>query len=500
MSISMFLQSAIVAKFRAFVDDMTPSSSPSMQPSSDITEDTESVPESPESTPETTQRPKPAASPSPPSLPPRPRPTRRIGRIRRPKKGSLRDILRQNAGTSLFLRPIGWTDLHASLLGVRFCELPVCDTPRPCTLPGSPPTQGHMRPSNTITKLSEALTEILLPSSSLPKPTFTAVKAVLMTLWPAAFAKSQLFPELNIYYGDKVYYDAVRVQALWNFPPNPSALSSQSSVATVVTRPAESYGSSSSNPTPHSTANLPMLCYIGKNQLASIRQNIFRVAIGPDNNPNTPVQRLQQLRAKRLIPTDADQDPHFIGIFLAMAQRHFYTAPVQLFARETYWPPRKGESRRPDFQDVKMRILTHDTETCEFLVYTGYVTAKFLQRFYDPSSAPCDEDGNVEGMKIEFARVPIWPILGLRERLGKALGEDIVGSFDPEYMETWEEDSPASQSKPTESDARVANIKRKRGTPPTIESLEEESDEDESSMADKKRCLSGEGNRVGVVV
>ncbi|EHK16061.1 uncharacterized protein TRIVIDRAFT_4563, partial [Trichoderma virens Gv29-8] len=388
---------------------------------------------SPETTPPTTQRPKPAPSPSP-----RPRPAKRTGRIRRPKKGSLRDILRQNAGTSLFLRPIGWTDLHASLLGVRFCELPVCDTPRPCTLPGSPPTQGHMRPSCTITKLSDALTEILLPSSALPKPTSTAVKAVLTTLWPAAFAKPQLFPELNLYYGDKVYFDAVRVQALWNFPPNPSALSSQSSVATIATRPAESYGSSLS--TPHSTANLPMLCYIGKNQLASIRQNIFRVAIGPDNNPNIPVQRLQQLRGKRLLPANADQDPHFVGIFLAMAQRHFYNAPAQLFARETYWPPRKNESRRPDFQDVKMRILSHDTETCEFLVYTGYVTAKFLDRFYDPSSAPCDEDGKIAGMKIELTRVPIWPILGLRERLGKALGDDIVGSFDPEYMETWEDD------------------------------------------------------------
>ncbi|KAL7931715.1 hypothetical protein V8C35DRAFT_309321 [Trichoderma chlorosporum] len=494
MSISMFLQSAIVAKLRALVEDMTPSSSPSVPPSSGIREDGETVTESPASTPPTTQRPSQA-----PPLPPRPRPARRSGRIRRPKKGSLRDILRQNAGTSLFLRPIGWTDLHVGLLGVRFCELPACDTPRPCNLPGSPPTQGHMQPSTTITKLSEALTEILLPSSALPKPTFTAVKAILTTLWPAAFGNSQLYPELNIYFGDRVYFDAVRVQAMWNYPPNSSALSSQSSVATIATRPAESYGSSSSNPTPHSTANLPMLCYIGKNQLASIRQNIFRVAIGPDNNLNIPVQRLQQLRGKRLIPADPNQDPHFVGIILAMAQRHFYTSPGQLFARDTYWAPRKGECRRPDFQDVKMRILTHDTETCEFLVYTGHVTAKFLDRFYDPSSAPHDEDGNVEGMKIEFARVPIWPILGLRERLGKALGDDIVGSFDANFMETWEDDSPASQSKLAESPSS-ANIKRKRGTPPTIESLEEESDEDESGLADKKRCLSGEANRVGVVV
>lgn len=421
--------------------------------------------------------------------------------MRRPDKGSLRDILRQNAGTSLFVRPIGWTDLHAELLGVRFCELPACDTPRPCDLPGSPPTQGHMRPSHAITRLSEALTEILLPTSTLPKSSSTAVRAVLMTLWPAAFVKWQLFPELNLYFGDKVYHEAVRVQAMWNFPSTPSALSSQSSVATISTRPAESYGPTSSNSTAHCTANLPMLCYIGKNQLASIRKSIFRVAIGPDNNPNIPVQRLQQLRAKLLIPADTDRDAHFVGIFLAMAQRHFYTAPVP-FARESYWSPRKGDSHRPDFQDVKMRILTHDNETSEFLVYTGHVTAKFLDRFYDPSSAPLDEDGTVAGMKIEFTRVPIWPILGLRERLGKALGEDIVGPFDSSNMETWEDDRSGSESRSTDAESRSANIKRKRGTPPSIfnGSLEEESDEDRSDMGDKKRCLSGERNRVGVVV
>jgi hypothetical protein len=149
-----------------------------------------------------------------------------------------------------------------------------------------------------------------------------------------------------------------------------------------------------------------------------------------------------------------------------------------------------------------MRILTHDTETSEFLVYTGHVMAKFLDRFYDPSSAFYDEDGTVAGMKVEFTRVPIWPILGLRERLGKALGEDIVGSFDSNHMETWEDDSSGSESRSTEPGARGANIKRKRGTPPAIfnGSLEEESDEDQPGMGDKKRCLSEEGNRVGVVV
>lgn len=152
-----------------------------------------------------------------------------------------------------------------------------------------------------------------------------------------------------------------------------------------------------------------------------------------------------------------------------------------------------------------MRILTHDNETSEFLVYTGHVTAQFLDRFFDPSGAFYDEDGTIAGMKIEFTRVPIWPILGLRERLGKALGEDIVGPFDSNQMETWEDESSGSgsgsESRFSEPGARGVNIKRKRTTPTALDgSLDEDSDEDQPAMGDKKRRLSEERNLVGVVV
>ncbi|KAH6608176.1 hypothetical protein Trco_004489 [Trichoderma cornu-damae] len=486
----MFRHSAIVAKLRALVDDMATSSSPSPPASSGLKEDDERV-----TTPPTTQRPKESPSPS--------QPARRAAWMRRPEKGSLWAILRENAGKSLFVRPIGWTDTHTGLLGVRFWELPATNTPRPFHLPGSIPSLGHLRPTLTITRLSVALTEILSPASASPRSSSTAVKAVLMTLWPAVFANPLLFPDLNIYFGDKAYHDVVRAQAMWNFPPSPSPQSSQSSIATISTRPAESYGSSSADSTAHCTANLPMLCYMGKSQLAYIRRSIFRIAVGPNNNVNSPVQRLQQLRAKQLFPADENRDAHFVGIFVAMAQRHFYAPSAVTYGRESYWssPRRNSASRRPDFQDVKMRILTHDVKTSEFLVYTGYVTAKFLDRFYDPYSAPRDDNGAVAGMKIEFTRVPIWPILGLRERLGKALGEEVVGPFDSNGMETWQEDGSGSESIPAEPEARSANIKRKRTNSPKTpdEGLEEESDEDQSSEGDKKRRLGEEGNRFGVV-
>ncbi|KAH6977715.1 hypothetical protein EDB80DRAFT_550113, partial [Ilyonectria destructans] len=66
---------------------------------------------------------------------------------------------------------------------------------------------------------------------------------------------------------------------------------------------------------------------------------------------------------------------------------------------------------------------------------------EFLEKFRNPSKAPGgEEEMEFSGIKIEFTRVPIWSILGLRERLGKALGQDVVRYFNHEEMETWVKD------------------------------------------------------------
>ncbi|KAH8669274.1 hypothetical protein BGZ61DRAFT_287569, partial [Ilyonectria robusta] len=66
---------------------------------------------------------------------------------------------------------------------------------------------------------------------------------------------------------------------------------------------------------------------------------------------------------------------------------------------------------------------------------------EFLEKFRDPFKAPKGGDNTeVSGIRIDYARLPIWPILGLRERLGKALGRDVVRHFDPQEIETWEKD------------------------------------------------------------
>ncbi|KAF5024328.1 hypothetical protein F66182_3605 [Fusarium sp. NRRL 66182] len=414
---------------------------------------------------------------------------RRPHRIYRPAKNSLYDIFHQHSGTSLFVRPICWNDLHAQLLGARWEELPPCDTPQPTAAPGTPPSRGHLSPSNTIITLSNALTQILLPDLTHPILSSNAIKAVLMTLWPKTFSKPHYLPELHLYFGGRVYRDAVRGQIMWNFPAD-EAKSSYSSFKSVSTRPAESFNVSTQSSPNQSPATLPMICYVGKTQLATVRNNLFRVAAGPGKSWNEPVFRLQQLRARMLVPSNSDHDAHFVGVFLGMAQKHFYPSPPLSGRRDTKMSPDNSIPASPNFQDVKLRILTHDTDTSEFIVYTGYVTREFLDKFHDPFKAPPnDDDAAVSGLKIEYTRVPIWPILGLRERLGKALGQDVVGSFNPDEIETWEKD-PEKQG----------GEKRKREVLSEVinSSFEEESDE-EPAIVSKKRCLN-EGAPVGVVI
>ncbi|KAF5973469.1 hypothetical protein FBULB1_8294 [Fusarium bulbicola] len=355
-------------------------------------------------------------------------------RIYRPAKNSLYDIFQQHAGTSLFVQPICWTDLHAQLLDAKWEELLPCDTPQPPGAPGTAPSQGHLSPSNTIIRLGNALTQILLPDPLHPS---NAVKSVLKTLWPTPFNKPQYLPELHLYFGGRVYHRAVYAQLMWNYPSE-KAKSSDSS-----------FNISKQSSPEYSPANLPMICYIGKTQLASVRNNLFRVA-----SWNEPVLRLQQLQARILVPSKSDHDAHFVGVFLGMAQKHFYPPPSAGGNYGSRISPGQGIPPSPNFHDIKLKVLTHDTDTSEFIVYTSHITKEFLEKFHDPFKAPARDGATmVSGLKIEYTRVPIWPILGLRERLGKALGQEIVGAFNPDEVERWEEDpeKPDSKKRPREN-------------------------------------------------
>jgi hypothetical protein len=152
--------------------------------------------------------------------------------------------------------------------------------------------------------------------------------------------------------------------------------------------------------------------------------------------------------------------------------------------------PEQGIPPWPDFHDLKLRILTGDSDTSEFIVYTGYINKEFLKKFHDPFKAPAnDEDAAVSGLKIEYTGVPIWPTLGLRERLGKALGQEVVGEFNPDEIETWEKDPE-----------KLSDEKRKRKDFLEVisSSFDMESDE-HPAVVPKRRCLK-EGTLVGVVM
>ncbi|CAI6098651.1 unnamed protein product [Clonostachys chloroleuca] len=428
---------------------------------------------------------------------------RRCRRIIQPSKNSLYDLMHEHAGTSLFVRPIFWTSIHLDVLGVRFAELPVCDLRLPEDIPGSPPSKGHMRPSQKIRTLSNALTDILLPGTQHPVLSSNAIRTIMHTLWPGSFKESKLMPELHLYVGGRIYRDSVRAQVMWNFPSELPG-TSQNSFESISTVPAESFGIiSPSSSNPHNPTDLPMMCYIGKNHIATIRKNLFRIVPGPQNAPNGPVQRLQQLRSKMLMPANPDQDPHLVGIFLAMAQRHFYGLPTTHGRRFSPWRPPKEISTRPNFRDLKLRILTHDIETSEFIIYTAVVTAQFLDRFHNPFRVPAGSDeSELPQMDISYTRVPIWPILGLRERFGKALGQDVVGYFSPDKVETWEVDPEPTE--PTASVEPTAAVKRKHESLNDVlnvnyEGETSESEADEPALSAKKRCLS-EGSPIGVVV
>ncbi|KAG7402566.1 hypothetical protein Forpe1208_v017055 [Fusarium oxysporum f. sp. rapae] len=385
---------------------------------------------------------------------------RRRPRVFRPDKNSLYDILHQHAGESLFVLPICWTDSHSLYLGVEWRELPPCDTPQPPDSPGTPPSRGHLNPSSTINRLIAALDQILEPDpdSLLSKNSLAAIETVLGVLWRTPFSEPRKSPKLHLYFGSRVYHGAVGAQFMWNLTSKETAssFSSSRSVSTVPSAPIDVSKQSSPNQS-HFTPSI--ICYVGKPQVASARRKCFRVKPGSRGSQDEHVLRLQERRHRKIDPSNSDKDAYFIAVFLAMAQKHFYTTLSIRSRYDLRLPKQQDIPSGPNFHDLKLRILTHDVDKKDFIVYTGYITREFLQKFHNPFKAPADdEDAAVSGLKIEYTRVPIWPILGLRERLGKALGPDVVGAFNPDEMETWETDPETDP----ETDSEKQNGKRRR--------------------------------------
>lgn len=374
--------------------------------------------------------------------------------------------MHDNEGESLFLTPICWTDAHARLLGVDFVSRDAVRKPVPdfntCAMRYPP------RPSRIATELSKDLTSILCPKSS--HLDTSPIKQVMSTFFPATLSKPKSDVDLEVHFASRRLKKAVRVAVLWKHPD-----SSTASFDSAATKPASSYGripSGDSQTSNWSCINSqpqpdrPILAYVNRSHLAMVRRNLYRVSPGPldGDRQNTPVLNLQKRRSKKLIPEHSDRDSYLVAVMLAIAQSQCYPprASFGLLSRKSSQGSTNGSEGLPplpEFKDVPIRILSQDCDAADFIVYSTVVTAAFLKRFADPTKAPCRDAVHNGGLNIEMTRVPVWPVLGLKERLAKALGPEIAGQdlsqvVLEEGIETWESEE--------ERRLRMGSLKRGR--------------------------------------
>lgn len=373
--------------------------------------------------------------------------------------------MHDNDGESLYLTPICWTDAHARLLDVHFVSRDPIRKPVPDF--NSLSSRYPPRPSRIATELSKDLTLILSPKFS--HFDSAAIKQVMSTFFPATLSKPKSDVDLEIYFASRMLKKAVRVAVLWKHPE-----SSTASFDSAATKPASSYGripSGDSQVSNWSCINSqpqpdrPILAYVNRSHLSMVRRNLYRVQPGPldGDRQNIPVLNLQKRRSKRLMPADGDRDSYLVAVMLAIAQSQCY--PPRMASRSSSRKSSQGSTigpeavpPQPEFKDVPLKIMSQDSDTADFVVYSTIVTAAFLKRFADPTKAPSPGALHNGGLKIEMARVPVWPVLGLKERLAKALGSEIAGQelsqVVDEGIETWESEE--------ERRVRVGSLKRGR--------------------------------------
>ncbi|KAI0843539.1 hypothetical protein F5Y06DRAFT_255224 [Hypoxylon sp. FL0890] len=346
----------------------------------------------------------------------------KCSKIISPEVGSLYDILHDHATISLYVPPLCWTDLHTQVLGCRFVPRPPQNTPTPTPFTSST-LQASSQPQSpkmvfqgtwpdTVVSISRSLDTIMDPNTSRPMRT-KRIKSLMKQLFPGHL--NETTPELTIRCGRNRYLDAVRCHGMWK---KPMALQS---FASATTRSSGSLGESSTTKDMISqlSLNKPVLAYLDRRHLNYVRRSCFRIPPYPDGSINIPVHRLQELRSRKLIPKNPDEDHFILAIMIAMAQQHVYGS--------VYY----GTNFAP--KDVQVRVLTVSDEDHSFIVYTSVIPAAFLAMFQELDKAP---PGNAK-ITIQYQRVPVWPVLGLKERLGQALGRDLVGEMDTSRIETY---------------------------------------------------------------
>lgn len=409
--------------------------------------------------------------------------------------------MHDHSGESLFLIPMCWSDVHAALLGADFIDRDPVWEPVP-NLTSSFPKYPR-RPSKIATELGNDLTDIL--SYELSPCKEKSIKQVMSTFFPATLSKPKSDVHLGLHFGRHVLKRAVRVTVLWKHPDSPG-----SSFDSAATKPRSSYeripisgrepcnsqGSNSSVDSSQPSPNRPLLAFIDRQNLASVRRTLYRVAPGPKNgdHENTPVKNLHMLRSKRLVPKNIDHDSYLVAVMLAIAQSQCYAPRSKSSSKISSQRSSQGSATetmlpKPEFRNVPVRILCHDCEKAEFVVYDTVVTADFLRRFSEPTKAPAADAPFNGGIKVNVTKVPIWPVLGLKERLAKALGPEVTGQEISQMIdadiETWESEQ--------EREARTSSLKRRRDT------FDTSFDSTEDSPG-REACSSSPRSNVGIRV
>lgn len=144
---------------------------------------------------------------------------------------------------------------------------------------------------------------------------------------------------------------------------------------------------------------------------------MYQVHGGPDGTFNQSGHRVGVIRSKKLNAKNPNEDPYFLAMIIAMAQV------------SSHW---NIMSRK-----FTARLLSIAEDEKAFVVYTATVPSGLISKFNDPFNAPTNDSD----ITIEYTKVPVHPILGFRERLGEALGSDIVGDLDAALAD-WEDGKP----------------------------------------------------------
>ncbi|KLU86962.1 hypothetical protein MAPG_05969 [Magnaporthiopsis poae ATCC 64411] len=351
-----------------------------------------------------------------------------------PEPGSLYDIMHSYSGESLYALPICWTDLHPKALGVRFREQSPTrfPAPDPQPYPGmtTPPSP---EPSPLAKQLCAELSTFVQPGPpAIDK--IRALKHLFTAFFPNMPCKAKTSVDLDFHFGTKFYRKAVKLPLVWKH-----TTSRCYSFDSAATRPmsSNSHTSSPSEPDLDGASrflqNAPLLAYVDRDHLASVRRSLFRISVGPKDGDfaNRPVANLQRLRAKALVPSNPDCDAHFLAVLIAMAQARFYSKKTgrRKFTLSQQSSSDTPSSLEPDavMTDVEVRLFTFDADAKDFIVYTAWIGADFLEGFAQPTQPLHRGPKGTSSMRMSYTRVPVWPFYGLKERLGRALGSEITG-------------------------------------------------------------------------